>query len=63
MFLKSVTDKIYLVLYPHKITNKIASLANNLSLTLFGIPLKYFITIPTSQIKLYFDKLLCSPFI
>ena len=63
MFLKSVTDKIYLALCPHKTTNKVASLTDNLSLKLFGIPLKCFITIPTSQIILYSGKLLCSPFI
>ena len=63
MFLKSVTNKIYLTLCPHKITNKVASLADNFSLKLFVISLRYLITIPTSHIKLYFGKLLCSPFI
>ena len=63
MFFKSVTDKIYLALCPHKITSKVASLAYNFSLKLFVIPLKCLITIPTSHIKLYFGKLLCNPFI
>ena len=52
-----MAEKTSLVLSPHKISNKVASFTDNLFLKLFGIALNYFITIPISQVKLYFGKL------
>lgn len=52
-----MAEKISLVLSPHKIANKVASFTDNLFSKLFGIALKYFITKPISQVKLYFGKL------
>ena len=43
-------------LSPHKIVNNVASFSDNSCFKLFGIPIKCFTTIPTSQVKLYFGK-------